>query len=556
MILIGILYIYGCVYVSEAVIGLSSVSSLYMPYDYAKGKGVYDFNRNAVEETAYDVRNKLIYTAGSRYLHIVDVSKPTKPIIIHKHRLTQNVEDIAICGNYFAMIQEHKDFPALDGFLKIFKVYNPTTHSLDRIHTIKGKNDEDINRNPPNEPTKFAGSELPKLPCMPMLPQFTVHREFEYIQYGIRKPYAPSSLSMNLEPESIAFNNDETKLYVTLQENNAVLTIDMATKTLESVFSLGAKQWANLRLDASSGDGGTKMRKYPIYSLYQPDGLAYFENNGEGYVITANEGADVELDQGGVTFHESERASTMAERNMFSKQISPDLLKSLGNNRQLGQLEISQIDGLDEQGKIKTVFFYGGRGFSIWRASDMHQVYDSGDEVALKHKQYFNSIFNADSTTRSPTNNRPTDLKDVRSDNKGVECESIVMGEAQGKRLIFIAIDRVSTIMVYSLPAGSTKPVFESIFRGGRLDKTFQELYKNMEMGDLRPSDMMFLDAKDSPNNSPMLMVTGRASGTISLYHVGNVINNSSSRLKADTTTWTLVLHIWVVMLAIGVLRV
>ncbi|XP_071945476.1 mesenchyme-specific cell surface glycoprotein-like [Antedon mediterranea] len=568
MILQALIFSCVCLHVSDAVIGLTKVSSLYMPYDYNTNKGVYDFNRNAVEETAYDARNKIIYTAGSRFLHVVDISKPKKPVIIHKHRLSHNVEDLAICGGYLAFVQEHSEFPALNGQLKIFKLYNRNTKTLDKMHTVtvgaspdmilfssdcrtivvsnEGKasiSATNVFHDP--EPTitfinNFEGRTRPIASSLDFM--HLNAKEFQYIMYGIRKPYAPSTFSMNLEPESIAFSNDETKLYVTLQENNGIMVIDMATRKLENIFALGFKSWAKLGLDASSADGGTRLKNYPIYSLYQPDGLAYFENNGEGYIITANEGADIELDQAGVTFQESERASTLAQYQMFSQKLPQELLKSLSNNRQLGQLEISKVDGLDQSGKIERVFFYGGRGFSIWRARDMKLQYDSGDEVARKHKQFYNSIFNSDSTTKNPTQHRPMDLKDVRSDNKGSECETVVMGEVNGKRIIILAIDRVSTIMVYSLPAGSTRPVFESVFRGGRLDKTFSELYKNMDLGDLRPSDLTFVHAKDSPNGTPMLMVTGRASGTISLYHVGNVVPNSSSYLKVDLTTWTVLL--------------
>ena len=53
-----------------------------------------------------------------------------------------------------------------------------------------------------------------------------------------------STVSEDLEPEYIAISPDGTKAYVTLQENNAVAVIDIASKTIDGIQPLGFKDYS------------------------------------------------------------------------------------------------------------------------------------------------------------------------------------------------------------------------------------------------------------------------------------------------------------------------
>lgn len=83
-----------------------------------------------------------------------------------------------------------------------------------------------------------------------------------------------------------------------LQENNAVAIIDLATDTIESVASLGFKNYSipGNEFDASNEDGGANIRNWPVYGVYMPDAADAYEVNGVTYVITANEGDGREYD--------------------------------------------------------------------------------------------------------------------------------------------------------------------------------------------------------------------------------------------------------------------
>ena len=94
----------------------------------------------------------------------------------------------------------------------------------------------------------------------------------------------------------------------------------------------------------------------------------------------------------------------------------------MGSNYQLthrvsraGRLKLSTIDGKDQDGKFKQLYTYGGRSFSIWRASDMEQIYDSGSSLSEKTKDLRRELFNMDIKDED---DRVADRMDKRSDNK------------------------------------------------------------------------------------------------------------------------------------------
>ena len=58
---------------------------------------------------------------------------------------------------------------------------------------------------------------------------------------------------------------------------------------------------------------GINLQKYDIYSFYQPDSIIFFESNGKGYIVTANEGDTVEYEAGGVLYVDSKRGRQMLE---------------------------------------------------------------------------------------------------------------------------------------------------------------------------------------------------------------------------------------------------
>jgi DNA-binding beta-propeller fold protein YncE len=101
----------------------------------------------------------------------------------------------------------------------------------------------------------------------------------------------PADVAAGIEPEYVTAPDDATA-YVTLQENNAIAAVDLATAEVTEVHALGTKDHAAAgnELDASDEDEAVDVRNWPVRGLYLPDTLATYTAGGETYLVTANEG--------------------------------------------------------------------------------------------------------------------------------------------------------------------------------------------------------------------------------------------------------------------------
>ena len=73
---------------------------------------------------------------------------------------------------------------------------------------------------------------------------------------------------------------------------------------------------------------------------------------------------------------------------------------------------------------------------------------------------------------------------------QGPECESLEIGEINGKNVLFIGVDRSACILIYSFPQDSIIPTFESVYRAGGTSDTFNNLLDARTLGDLDPEDL------------------------------------------------------------------
>ncbi len=86
--------------------------------------------------------------------------------------------------------------------------------------------------------------------------------------------------SVALEPEYIALSADGNRAMVTLQENNAVALIDLASPTpqVTQIVGLGMQNFnlAGHGMDPSNSDGSIALRQVPVKGLYMPDTVASY----------------------------------------------------------------------------------------------------------------------------------------------------------------------------------------------------------------------------------------------------------------------------------------
>ncbi len=208
--------------------------------------------------------------------------------------------------------------------------------------------------------------------------------------------------AQDIEPEYLTFA-DNGKLYVSLQENNAIAIIDVASARIEKIAPLGEKSWSNAQLDASNKDKKIgNFRAYPQLSgLYMPDSITSYQAEGKTYILSANEGDGREYgiettqsrcDELGFSWQEEDYRSTDAYSNKLGfcishidevrgKKLKVDdkhpLADALKDNKQLARLKFIKPDG--KVAANETLLTYGARSFSIW---DEHGelIFDSGDQ--------------------------------------------------------------------------------------------------------------------------------------------------------------------------------
>ncbi|WP_413173597.1 phytase [Anabaena azotica] len=322
---------------------------------------------------------------------------------------------------------------------------------------------------------------------------------------GVRIFGLNASVAQDFEPEYIAVSADNQTAFITLQENNAIAVLNIASGTITDILPLGYKDH-NLSgngIDASDRDNGINIRNWPVLGMYLPDGISSFKVGNNTYYITANEGdarirptddniLPVPNDEEGDIFNEETRVKDV----ILDPTAFPDAAE-LQKDENLGRLIITNTMGdTDGDGDFDQLYAYGGRSFSIW--NDQGQlVYDSGDKIEQILAQLTPDLFNA--------NNASPDDVDTRSDNKGPEPESVVVGVINNVPFAFVGLERAGGgVMVYNL-SDPTAPAFVQYIR---------------TEGDISPEGLKFISAEDSPNAKPMLAVSNEVSSTVSLYEI------------------------------------
>ena len=324
---------------------------------------------------------------------------------------------------------------------------------------------------------------------------------------GLRIFGPGASVAEDLEPEYVAISPDGAKAYVSLQENNGLAIIDLATAQVDALVGLGFKDYSapGNGIDPSDRDSAVAIRAVPAFGMYQPDAIAAYAVNGQTYVVTANEGDAREYDG----FEEESRVKDLA----LDGAAFPNPAQ-LQTDAQLGRLTVTTTRGDEDQdGDFEALYSFGARSFSI-HAADGTRLFDSGDDFEQITAARLGADFNSD--------NDENGSGDSRSDAKGPEPEAVAVGEVGGRFYAFVGLERVGGVMVYDVtdPANATFVDYVTN-RDFSVDAELPDGAPNPAAGDLGPEGMAFIPAADSPTGQAMLAVSNEVSGTVSLYGVG-----------------------------------
>jgi hypothetical protein len=339
------------------------------------------------------------------------------------------------------------------------------------------------------------------------------------------KAYAANNLTTaakDFEPEYITVSADNKTAWVTLQENNALAKIDLATAKVLDVLPLGYKNYgtAGNGIDANDDPKGIDIKTQPgVYGMYLPDSISsYKAADGKTYLVTANEGDSRAWGEGDDAywngdrskgFVEEFRVKHLAHKDGFDRRAKDDLPPQLrdlaagalldpinfawcgaekgkvGNCRNddvLGRLNISWTMGYETDATgapvmynasgdkdptgnrlmYKNLYSYGARSFSI-RDENGVLVWDSGDafeKYLASDLAKFGKNRNINAKDFFNTGHDEGNAFDSRSDAKGPEPEGVAIGHIGKKVFAFIGLERTGGVMVYDI-TDPTKPIFQ-----------------------------------------------------------------------------------------------
>ncbi|CAH1785683.1 unnamed protein product [Owenia fusiformis] len=519
----------------DTKIYLNHMASLFLPYEHGPLK--FSLEKESAEKGEVDNARGLFYTVGGDFIHVVDIRDPRSPqILFYMKKANAGFTDVGVCGDYVVATSDNATHP-LNGRLYIFLAYDFDTQSLELVNTltvgslpdmvaftsdckkaviaIEGERRE-INGQAVDPEGEIAIVEF--IPGLPLSFKIT-NLNFKafnsmaaaYMRRGVRKIFPNNTFSEDLEPEYVTISDDDRTAYVVLQENNAMVKVDLTSDKIIDIFPLGTKDWSALKLDPSDRDGGINLASYPIRGIYNPDSIKFMNINGEDYIITANEGDEKEYE-----FSNSEPWSESTEGSklgrLLSNDVSDELKSLLMDETKLGRMPFSttEQDLSQDGGKLLDFLTYGGRSFSLFRASDMSQAYDSGDKFEQEIKRSFPDYFNAAMKIGIP---------------QIAEPEGIAAGRIGNKTVIFVTMERPGMTAIFSIGSrGRLKPKFESIHNGAGCNPTkkVEELYRDREIQYGSAETGVFIPKTDSPNGKDLFIVVGTFTSTVSIYEVKN----------------------------------
>jgi len=489
---------------------------------------------NSAEIVVYDPTTERLYVANSigGKLDIVNFSNPSAPTIFASIDITPYgaINSVAVNEGLVAVAMENAN-PQLNGSVVFFNadgvfINQVTVGALPDMITFnkdftkiltanEGEPSADYSLDP-----EGSVSIIDLTPGIANLTNANVTnislaifngQEATLLAQGIRIFSTSASVAQDLEPEYIVVSDDNTTAYVALQENNALLVVDLVNNAIVSINALGYSDYSSGNgMDASDQTGQILITSLPVKGAYMPDAMAYATINGQGYVFTANEGDSREF---GSVVDAARISNLPLDQTVFPDQA---ILK---NNRFAGRLNGLNYSGdTDGDGDLDEIHVMGGRSFSIWNAQTADLVFDSKDlfEQILAAHPDFSAIFNASNSASNPS------FKN-RSDDKGPEPEGVVTAEINGSMYAFVSLERIGGAMIFNVD-DPTNPVYVG-YENNRLISGIGP--------DLGAEGMIFISAEVSPNGGALLILANEVSSTLSVYQINTCAELSNVVLTA-----------------------
>jgi 2',3'-cyclic-nucleotide 2'-phosphodiesterase (5'-nucleotidase family)/predicted extracellular nuclease len=299
------------------------------------------------------------------------------------------------------------------------------------------------------------------------------------------------SFAEDVEPEYIAISPDGTMAFVSLQENNAIAKIDLATNAIVDVFSLGTVDFSGESALDADDNGEINITNFDnLVGFRMADAITSFEVNGQTFIATANEGDSRDFDE--------DRVGDLADAGLIDPSVDITGLE---------RLEVSTTDGdTDGDGDIDVLHTFSSRSFSIFDAEG-NLVFDSGSQFEQIIADLAPERFNDDDG----------DDGEDRSDAKGPEPEAIAVGEVGGRLYAFIGLERDSGIMLYDI----SEP--ENAFFVNYIPPLHVDNAAEGEPAQHSPEVIAFISEEESGTGNAQIAVSYEVSGTTAVYDLTSI---------------------------------
>ena len=526
------------------------------------GRWVSGSGLGGAEITAYDAKSfRMFVTNGAtNQIDIVDIKNPKKPVLFGRINLAKSgvvsIQSVAVKDGIVAIATMMSTNKAEAGRVFLADVNGKLVPSAltgiavgslpDSIHF--SPNGQYVITANEGEPTSYCltNGTLPtttdpngSISIIDISKKKLTATTIDFSAFNIRKDaltytgarvFGPgASVAQDLEPEFITISNDSNYAWVTLQENNAIATVDLTTKTIIAVNGLGFKNFNDFNIggiDSSDKDNAISITSKKLYGMYQPDGIAQMTIGETTYLITANEGDAREYAclMGG-----TDAATLEAEDVRFGKNAASTVDATLKTDAVAGRLKVTpftpaSVTGapINSKTTVSDAYSYGARSFSVWKATTlegvftMDQVYDSGSSIEQRVAALSPTRFNADWNTTTGLIN----AVDARSASKGPEPEGLGLGTAYGRMWMVVGLERDGGLMLYDM-TNPTRPEFKSyINTSDPAGNMLQSTKKKAAAGDISPEGILIISPKDSPTGKALVLASYELSGTVGIYEI------------------------------------
>lgn len=502
------------------------------------------FDESAAEIVSYDPATQRLFVinANDKTVDLLDITDPTNPVlsgvidVAIEIPASGGVNSVAVHDGLVAVAVENDDKQS-DGWVAFYDTNGSYLNHVQAgalpdmvTFTPNGNYALSANEGEPSDDYTIDPKGTISIIDLRQGVQSASVATADFTQYnsaapaGVRITGPGASVAQDLEPEYITVSHDSSTAWVTLQENNAIATVDIKSASITDLTALGTKDHMlpGNGLDASNRDDAINITNWPVQGLYMPDSIASFRSKGKTYLITANEGdareyifdtdedncptgPQYEYDDGECIYLDSARIKDL---DLDAAAFSGWDIDDLQEDENLGRLNVITTAGdTDNDGDFDVLYSYGARSISIWD-DNVSLVFDSGDMLeqatAIASPENFNST------------NDENDSFDNRSDDKGPEPEGVTTGKIRGETYAFVGLERVGGIAIFEVtePAQSRLVSYLN-FRDFSVDDVEDEY-----AGDLGPEGLLFISADDSPNGEPLLVVGNEISGTTTIYRI------------------------------------